>query len=130
MVSGILSEIFMKTTIEPVKVAQHIMASYSVVVSAVHQIYDNECFGPVMKALLLSYESIISNPNALKEDDDEDNQDSIDEDYNYQKLRNITMVFSYFYLFDNLSIDFISGYLNHLLEHINTRTLDALLILV
>jgi len=36
-----------------------------------------------MKALLLSYESIISNPNALKEDDDEDNQDSIDEDYNY-----------------------------------------------
>jgi len=37
-----------------------------------------------MKALLLSYESIISNPNALREEDDEEeNQDLIDEDYNY-----------------------------------------------
>ncbi|KAL4459343.1 hypothetical protein ABPG74_017956 [Tetrahymena malaccensis] len=127
LVTPILADIFMKTTIEPVKVMQHIMASNTVVVSAIHQIYDNECFGPVMKSLLNLYSEIIQNKDALESELEED---SIHEDSLFNKLRNITIVFSYFYIFDDVSIDFISGYLEHLLQNINQRTIEALLILV
>ncbi|KAL4504278.1 hypothetical protein ABPG72_021116 [Tetrahymena utriculariae] len=127
LVAPILADIFMKTTIEPVKVMQHIMASNTVVVSAIHQIYDNECFGPVMKSLLNLYQEIIQNKDALES---ELQEDSIHEDSLFNKLRNITIVFSYFYIFDDVSIDFVSGYLEHLLQNINQRTIEALLILV
>ncbi|EAR96171.2 MA3 domain protein (macronuclear) [Tetrahymena thermophila SB210] len=127
LVTPILADIFMKTTIEPVKVMQHIMASNTVVVSAIHQIYDNEGFGPIMKSLLNLYQEIIQNKDALQSELEED---SIHEDSLFNKLRNITIVFSYFYIFDDVSIDFISGYLEHLLQNINQRTIEALLILV
>lgn len=57
-------------------------------------------------------------------------EESVADDFLFNKLRNIVIVFSYLYIFDDVSIDFIAGFLEHLLANINVRTVEAILILV
>ncbi|EGR28057.1 ma3 domain protein [Ichthyophthirius multifiliis] len=91
LINPIFSDIFLSTTIFPVKVLPYILACNSVVVSGIHQIFDNENFAPIMKSLLIEYEKIINQKQLFEQEGNK-----YEEELLFNKLRNITIIFLIF----------------------------------
>ena len=53
-----------------------------------------------------------------------------DENEAFQTLKNISLIFSYFYVFDSISLDFIKEYLNILIDRMDEGIIELLLVII
>jgi len=97
----------------------HILACTCCFTSALHQIYDNEFLSEIIKKIYKkfteNFEKSLENP---------------EDPETFQILKNISLVLSYFYIFDSISLDFINEYLSFLIEKMNGEIIELLLIII
>lgn len=95
------------------------MACTCVFTCALHQIYDNDFFSIIMRKVSIKF-----NENIDK------NLENHDENESFLILKNISLIYSFFYLFDSISLDFLNGYISFLLERMNNEIIELLLTII
>lgn len=82
-----------------------------------YQVYGNPFFSEIMKKIIEKFKLIsIENSDNLKE--------------NIFKLKNISLIFSYFYLFDSITLDFVFEFITSLLQKIDNDMIEILLTII
>ncbi|KRX04570.1 Armadillo-type fold [Pseudocohnilembus persalinus] len=120
--SPALAQITIRSIINPLQVLNHIVSTQSAILVAIHDIFGAYSFSMIMKSLLDKY-------NELKQQkyNDEINQA---EDEVYQQKKNLINLFCHLFIFNSLSIDFVRGIFEDLIQEISEKNIELLLLLI
>ena len=94
------------------------VACNTALISSLHNIFDNYFFSKIIEKLIKITKKLCEELSNDKKDD------------NHQPLKYLMMIWSYFYVFESISVEFIYGVLKYLLEFMNDTILEILIIFV
>lgn len=98
------------------KILPYIMACTCCFTSGLHQVFDNVFFSEILKQIITK---LRQQPIFTKEKGNFNEKFFI--------LKNISLIFSYFYIFDSISLDFLYEYISFLLQDIDNEIVEILL---